>query len=188
MTNQFFSDSSSELSRIVNIAALSKEDKPLKIIATPQECEAIAKRLHIQNLEKLSASIQVKANPQNTIFTILMRLDASLTYICSLTLEPFKDHVQEEFSFRVGQLNQLSPTTEEEIIFDPEEEDIEETLDPLGNMDIGEIIIQYLSLFLDPYPRSQEAMQKPFEYEVSSEEEPSKKNPFSKLLVLKTKK
>lgn len=187
MTNQIFSDHLPEFSRIVNITTLSKEEKPLKITATAQECEAIAKRLHIHQLEKLEASLYVKSNPQHTIFTVLTHLKADLTYICSLTLDPFKDHIKEDFSFKLGQTNQIPSSLEEEIIFNPEEEDIEEIVDSSGNIDLGEIMVQYLSLFLDPYPRSNTANQKSFKYEASSPKDHPKENPFSKLSMLKTK-
>lgn len=186
MTNQNFVQHTPEFSKIINVVDLSKEDQEIKITATPEECKEIAKRLDLTQLKNFSIRVHPKKTSQAFLFRVEAHLDADVTYTCGVSLDPFDISIHEDVQFLAtyAEPQSSASVTEEDLLVDPEE-DIIEPLDSLGNLDIGEIMTQYLSVALDPYPRSNSYKEESFVYTEDSSEKERKKSPFEKLRTLK---
>jgi len=108
----------------------------------------------------------IQRNDGNMVVHISGTITGAVEQKCVVTLEPVHKEIHEEFeawyadssqavSFARAKRDRLSPQDKEEQPILEEHEDPEPIID--GKIDIGEIATQYLSLALDPYPRSENA-------------------------------
>ncbi len=190
--------SSLEFSRLVNIPLRAAEGEPLHFTATDKECSKLAKRFGLESLKKFEMTVFFLHSQHSKIYPLQANFEADVTYTCVKTLDPFEDHVKETVYF-TAQDTSLSENDEdtEDLILTGEEETIE-TLDSEGVLEIGEIMAQYLSLALNPYPRASEHKKKSpstdnRKMELFSEEDSTQKKtstyfPFENLAHLKNKK
>lgn len=113
----------------------------------------IAARLELVALARLDAVVRVvleRARPDRRV-RLEGRIEAMATQSCVVTLEPFETPVEAAFE-RI--LDEAAPAGEEAVV-DPALPDIEPLEGDL--VDIGEIVIEELSLALDPFPRKPDA-------------------------------
>lgn len=113
----------------------------------------IARRLELVALARLDALVRVvleRARPDRRV-RLEGRIEALATQTCVVTLEPVESHIEAAFE-RI--LDAAAPAAEEAVV-DPELPDVE----PLEGdvLDVGEIVIEELSLALDPFPRRPDA-------------------------------
>ena len=140
-----------ELSRPVELrSVLENEEISLDIRATAEECRALAKRFDILEVEDLNAFLTIRPGANPALITVEGEIMAHVVQACCVTLAPVKEVVQDSFSDLL--------TTDPELLGSDEEED-EDSDKPVelirsDNIDIGEIVAQWLSLALNPYPRS----------------------------------
>lgn len=129
-----------ELPRFIDA---TKVDQPFHIVATAEECAAIAKRLGLSGLASLEADILLKRGRGGVVHAT-GELKARLTQNCVVTLEDFESELVEplEDSF----------TDEDPANFDMDDFDAPGEI-VNGKIDAGELIVQTLSLALDPNPR-----------------------------------
>lgn len=156
----------SPLTTTINIEILTKDPFDISLKATPEERAVIQKRLNIISIENVEAKLQLRK--KGLIFLKGM-IQADITVECVRTLVAFQQHliikVDETF---------LPPAEDTETPLPEEVEPLEEEA-----LNIGEIVIQLISLNLDPYPVAPDTL--PLDYQ---EEKPSA-SPFE---VLKKKK
>jgi hypothetical protein len=77
------------------------------------------------------------------------RLEADVVQTCTVTLAGFPSHVEDSFE---TDFSAESVGFQGEIVLDIDSEPPEPIID--GMIDLGELVTQYLSLALDPYPRA----------------------------------
>ena len=122
------------------------------VSATSDERDALVLRLDLLALEELSASGVVRRGPRAGIIIVQGELRARVVQRCVVTFEPVEDNLTVPFEryFSLGPLPDV-----EEIVVGVEDEEPE----PLSgeSLDIGELIVEELSLSLEPYPRSPDA-------------------------------
>ncbi len=137
-----------EFSRPYQLERLGAGSDQVSIEANADERKALAERLGLVGMAKLSAEISIKADPALDLLLIKGHLAAEVTQTCIVTLEPLGQVVNERFQ----QSYSLGPVTDDESEeeFDPE---APEALPETG-LDLGEEVAQQLSLALDPYPRA----------------------------------
>lgn len=126
-------------------------DKPYRLTATPQECKDLAQRLGLIRLDKFQATFDIlKASWSLGGFQIQGTLQADLEQECVRTLTPFPISLTEKFSVNIIDVHHKSTDI-------PDMEDLFVDIEYMdqGMIDIGELAVQYLSLSLDPYPKSQ---------------------------------
>lgn len=141
----------SELTHQVDLKTVYENDEvSLDIRATADECKALAKRFGIPDVEDLNAYVTIRRQADPDLIRIEGEVMAHVVQSCCVTLAPVKETVQESFSDMV---------TTNPALLKPEEETDEDSEAPVDliqgdSIDIGEIVIQWLSLALNPYPRS----------------------------------
>jgi uncharacterized metal-binding protein YceD (DUF177 family) len=166
--------------RLVTVAKVSESGFAQTIEAKPEEHEKIAEYLDLVAVGSLKADILL-SRWRGKGLRVTGKLVADVTQSCVVTLDPVEAKVEAEFERRFLPDVDLEHEQgkEHEVFVDPEGEDPPE---PLGReIDLGELLIEELSLNLDPYPR------KPgVEFEDAAAAAP-RENPFAKLAKLKPK-
>ena len=173
-------------SRQIDVA--QAEDKALRvsIVATPAECDELARQDGLPAIAQLTAKFEVTSAGRGR-FAVKGEVRARVTQICVVSLEPFESDVVQpvEVTFAsprdVEQAEALYAKRHEE---DPDAEDIPEPPDPIfnGQIDLGLLASEQLVLALDPYPRKEGVE---FAAEFVQVEEIAEVSPFAALAKLK---
>ncbi|MBX9620732.1 MAG: DUF177 domain-containing protein [Alphaproteobacteria bacterium] len=150
----------------INIDTLTTNPFDISLKATPDERAVIQKRLSIISIENIEAKLQLR---KKGLIFLKGTIQADMTVECVRTLVAFQQHLE----IKVDETF-LPPTGNTEAPLPEEVEPLEEE-----TLNIGEIVIQLISLNLDPYPVAPDTL--PLDYQ---EEKPSV-SPFE---VLKKKK
>jgi uncharacterized metal-binding protein YceD (DUF177 family) len=139
-----------EFSRPVPLARLGAGVLRRQIEATPQEREALARRLGLLALDRFEATVELR---REACKTILLEAEFSAQFVqeCVVSLEPVPDAVSDRFALRYGPAR----AEDGEIVLAGDEEPLE----PLEGdaIDIGEAVAQELSLALPEFPRFADA-------------------------------
>ena len=150
------SDPIPELSRVVMLND-PEEAQPLKlsIEATDDQLAALGKRLELIGLPALSGEITViRLGPQRVRVHVKYRADVIQS--CVVTLEPIPATIEESFTqeFLCESEGGNRSTVADQGVVWVEPDDEAEILES-DHLDVGELLVQYLSLALDPYPRKE---------------------------------
>lgn len=165
-----------EFSRRVPVRELPDGGRDFRFEATAEEREAVARRLGIAGLESLEAHFTV--TPQGGGALARGGFKAEPVQQCVVTLEPVTSRVEGEMTQRFAPEGAAEPESVE-TEFDVFEEDPPEPLTH-GAAELGELVVEHLSLALDPYPRRPEA-----QADLPQEGEAVRDTPFAKLRGLK---
>jgi hypothetical protein len=152
-----------EWSYPILVEEIPSQGKDFKISPSDVEKKAIAKRLEIVSLEDITAKLSV-SRENGHIIKVSGKFEANLTQNCVVTMEPLKQHVVDEFEAWYADHEQAIPfkriqqeaLAKREMIDLPileENEDPEQIED--GKIDLGELVTQYLSLAVNPYPHKE---------------------------------
>jgi hypothetical protein len=138
-----------EFSREIEIARIPTGGRRFVITAEPEERAALAARLGVERIDRLVAEGTVRRRAAEPLVTVEARLEAEVTQLCVVTLEPVTSRVEASL------LRLFAPvpaTTLEEIVIDP----LHEEAEPLEGyrLDLGELVAEELAVALDPYPRA----------------------------------
>ncbi|MBP2230365.1 uncharacterized metal-binding protein YceD (DUF177 family) [Azospirillum agricola] len=181
-----------EFSRFVSADAVRRADLTETIEATESERRRLAERLELESIDRLTATIRLRAVRGGQMIRVSGRLEADVVQTCVVSLDPVPAHVDERFEALFAP-ESLIEDPGAEIDIDPYESD-EDAPEPMVNnrIDIGELTAQHLSLGLDPYPRAGGAdfagYDEGMDDEAAAEpEEPQKPNPFAVLGQLKNR-
>jgi uncharacterized metal-binding protein YceD (DUF177 family) len=140
---------SPEFSRPFPVERLGARPVIETLSASPDELVRLAQRFDLVAIEKLSAIVHLERRPGSDIIHVEGRLEADVVQTCVVTLLPFPSHVEDSFAIDFVQ-GPAEATSEIELDMDAEPPEPIEN----GVIDTGELVAQYLSLALDPYPRS----------------------------------
>ena len=133
-----------EFSRRIDIRNLPAGT--LKVEANADECAALAKRIGIEAVERLSAEVTML--PAGGVIAVSGQVCAAVIQLCGISNEPFPTLIDEPLALRFVQ-GIASHKPDEELEIDAEacdEIEFEGT-----QFDLGEQIAQTLSLAIDPY-------------------------------------
>lgn len=133
------------LARLVDLATLDGGPTRIKIETNEAERAEIARRLDLPSLTGLSGEFDL--TPTAAGVDILISVKAVAERACVVSLEMFTETVDERFKLR------LERRFDDESESDGDDDDW--TREPLESevLDLGEILVQHLSLALDPHPR-----------------------------------
>lgn len=138
-----------ELSRPFAVDRLGATGAEERIVASPAERAAVAKRLDLVALDRLEAQLSLRLAAGATLLKVTGRIEADVVQSCVVTLEPVPATLSLPVDITFA-LTRADPAEEAEESVDP---DAPEPLPP-GGLDLGEEVVQMLSLGLDPYPRA----------------------------------
>jgi uncharacterized metal-binding protein YceD (DUF177 family) len=143
-------DWSVEFQRRQKVDRITETPVTVHIVAEPKEREAIAKRLELQEVASLEAECMLDRPAHGDDVRLRGRLKGSVTQTCVVTLDPMPVEILAEFE-RLYVPGWTPQVEGEEEAVDAEAPDIE----PLegDSVDLGEAVVEELSLALDPYPR-----------------------------------
>ncbi len=176
MNNTLLSPNSDfEMSRSISVEDIKqRQEIEKKFEASEQEKQDLAQRLGVIALKSFSGTVQIKFIKQDHSFQITGRFNAEVTQECQRNFTPVNQKISESFSEKlVTDSDQLIPV--DELL---ETDEAVELLQS-DNIDYGEIVTQWLSLSLNPYPRSDDEVFEHIEYK--GEET----NPFAILKTVK---
>jgi hypothetical protein len=161
-----------ELSRPIDVSRISPTGDSETLIADPAECMAIATRLGIPAVHSLRAELGLW-RWRGAGVRVTGRILAEVEQVCVVTLEPFRSEISDE--------------VERYFLPGASEADASADVDPFsdGVIELGEVVVESLSLALDPYPRKPGVT---FEAGDATTEEGKEQSPFAALASLRTEK
>lgn len=172
-------DSHNEISRIVNLRQLCKKSFHYSFKATQDELLALARRLNIVAVKSFKAAYAIKENLTQKSYALTAHLEAEVVQQCVSTFAEVPEQIDVCFNLYMidgkNQDNSFKATIDDD-------DDVEFSLN--GTIDLGEIAAQYLSLNLEPYPRSVDCQDEQSLLKDRKLSESS--HPFSVLKFLKT--
>lgn len=180
----------SEWSHRVDAAGIGLTPLRTTISASPQERKDLARRLQVESVDVLKAELVLARKSENLVLHVTGSFSAQVTQPCVVTLEPVQQQIEGSvegwfadpdsvvpFVRAKHERNSKKAGAELPIL---EEEDAPEALIN-GEVDLGELVTQHLSLALDPYPHKEGV---DFEYQDKPSGEKRSKtreNPFAAL-------
>lgn len=175
-------------------------DTPLARIveASAEECSDVARRLGILGLESLRADVVLTRKKGGSAIHVTGRLYARAVQECVVSLESCVTDIDAEIegwfaddcgpvSFARAKKDRQARSSQAEIELMVEEDDPDAAVD--GEIDIGELGVQHLSLALPAYPRKEglPAAEDMGEADSGEASAPLRKNPFEALKIWKEK-
>jgi len=141
-----------EFSRLIAIEGIIP-DKVRKesVEATADECTALAERMGVRKIESLKADLNIRRVAGGTAIQVDGTIDAEIVQACVVSLRDVHDHIKEHFETFFTE--DRPADAEDELEFNVDDDDPPEMVHN-GMIDLGEVVAQYLSLELDPYPRA----------------------------------
>jgi hypothetical protein len=172
----------SEFSRIVTPDRLGGAKVTEAIEASSAERAAVARRLGILAVDRLTAQLEIKGLGRDLV-RVQGNWEAAVQQACVVTLVPVAENLSGVFeaSYEAAGARRGAADFESEIVIDPEAADPADIL-PEEGIDLGELVVQELAVALDPYPRAAGA-EVPERFRPPEVEE--KEGPFSALMMLK---
>ncbi|GJL92285.1 YceD family protein [Hyphococcus sp.] len=145
MTNP--DQNSPEFSLEISLDDLGKKPKHYRLSANEHERKNISARLETPSVEKLEGEMEVRA--MGAMIYVEGSLVASLTRECVASLELMDEQVTETFEL---EFTRAAPADE----VDPFDLDAPEIIEG-DTIDLGELLVQQLSLAMEPFPRKPDA-------------------------------
>ncbi len=170
--------------------------KPLCLSISPDEEQnkALIKRLDVLGLEDVCAELKITRKKQ--IVYVSGHLKAKVFQPCVVSLEPVAVQVEDEFESwfadpqqavsiaKARREREMKKGAGEQPILD-EHDDPEVIID--GQIDLGELAVQYLSLSITPYPHGEGVHYKLGDDSEEAYASETRKNPFAALKDWKDK-
>ncbi len=136
----------------------------VEISPSDDEKQALCNRLGLTDIKSLRADLTLQRNQISKVVHIIGHVVADVVQKCVVTMDPVDAHIDDSFeawyaepsqavSFAKAKRERMSPKEQEEQPMLEEYDDPE----PIegGKIDLGELVSQHFSLFLDPYPRKE---------------------------------
>ena len=179
-----------EFSRVFDTGTVGREARTVELKASAAECAALARRLDLEAVDALSASLHVARVGRGPLFRVTGVLVADVIQRCVVSLDPVAAHIEEPVDFRYAPAEE--PKTGRDLTVDFDDQDPPEPMD--GDLiELGEPVAQFFSLALDPYPQRPDLDKEGWPHDDSERDgatatvNPGRENPFEVLAALKGK-
>lgn len=150
-----------EWSVLVDAQTVTSTPQKTRIAASEEERKALCTRLGLNNISSLSADVTLHRE-KGSVIHVNGLMKANVMQVCSITTDPVQTQIEETFEGwfadqdRIVMLakarhERLGRMTDSEIPILDESEDPEPLVN--GMIDIGELVVQHLSLAVDAFPR-----------------------------------
>lgn len=141
-----------EFSRTVAIDRIGSTPQHHPLSASEAECAALARRFALVRLDRLAATLDLRA--LDTGWEAIGRIDADVVQSCIASGADVPAHVTDSFALRFLPAH-LFAQHDEDTEFGADDCDVIAV--PGGQIDLGEAVAQTLALALDPFPRAPDA-------------------------------
>ncbi len=186
-----------EWSHLFDVEAMNKAEETLTIAPDALACGRLSQRLGVESVDALEADIRVSHHAGEMSYYIKGEIRADVTQACVVTLEPVHSHIEDDFeawyadpevavSITKARHEKLNEKGHGELPILDEKDDPEALIE--GKIDLGELVTQYLSLSINPYPHAEGVEFEELERKMGAlEEDDLVKNPFAALKDWKDK-
>ncbi len=172
MRGDYITRMDEELSRTIKAGLIHENPQTHELVADETTRAALAERYGIPGIAKLRGVFNLH-HERSGVIAATLRMQARVTQLCVITLEPFESDIAEEAELRFVPAQEISEDEGEEFL--PESlEGPDELPYANGIIDLGAALTEQLALALDPYPRKPGA-------ELPSEASDDSANPFAAL-------
>lgn len=160
-----------EFSRPFDAKTLASEGVAARhLTATPEERQALARRLGLLDLKFLDADLDIR--PWRGVgFAISGHFKAEVVQACVVSLDPVASDLDGEVQARFLP-SAMIPPEDVELDADLDAPEPPERLSEDGIIDLGELVVQHLAIAIDPYPRKPGARFTPEESSKSEVQSP----------------
>lgn len=156
--------SETEWSWFFNVMELDGGRHALSISPDEEARKRLAQRLGLVSLDDLKADIVITRRPGEIAYHVEGHMTAGVTQSCIVTLEPVSSRIEDDFdawfadpegAVSIARLRRerQSKSGYGEMPILSEQEDPEPIIN--GKIDLGELVTQYLSLSINPYPHAE---------------------------------
>lgn len=184
-----------EWSHFVRVEELGERDVALTIAPDAAQKNDLARRLDVDAVDDLRADLRISPSKGGLIH-VGGTLHATVAQTCVVTLEPMKNVIEEQIdgwfsdqthmvSFAKVKKDQQVRKAHAEVELLDESEDPELVVD--GQIDLGELVTQHLSLAVNPYPHKEGVAYEFTDENQKAEKGPGRRNPFEALKDWKEK-
>lgn len=143
-----------EFSRRIQIESIIPDKARLEAVeATPQECDALAKRFDLQSLAYLKAKLKILRVSDGNILRVEGDIEADVVQTCVVSLQGVPAEIKAHFDSYFTE-DGKEVIDDENFSIELEEEEGPDLVVSNGMLDLGELTAQYFALELDPYPRA----------------------------------
>lgn len=150
-------------SQIVRLDQIPPKGRTWELAPDEAERAALARELDLDALPELSARLTVTPWRDGVEVNGLWRAKVGQT--CGVTLEPLENDLAGDFRVRaVGPDSKAAPSAEYLENMDPEADDLPDIVEN-GEVDLARLVVEHLSLEIDPFPRKDGASFEPPETE-----------------------
>jgi hypothetical protein len=139
-----------EFHRLVRVEDIGLKELRLDLRAAPPALRGVAGRLGLERLNALSAKVSLCRRGREGI-GVSVDFSADLVQFCVISLESVPSVVTETFVVICGV--ETDELDDRDVVIDPMVDDPPEPIVD-GLIDVGELIVQHLSLAMEPYPRA----------------------------------
>jgi hypothetical protein len=165
----------------IRIDSMPPAGRDLALSLDTAECEALAAELALTAVDRLEARLHAVRFRGG--FRVTGRLEAAIVQPSVISLEPVRQDIAEPVDrvfLPLGDKD-VATSADAEIFVDVEGEDVPDHFE--GNeADLSELLVETLSLAVDPYPRRPDESLE--DIGLAADDEPD--NPFAALKALKT--
>ncbi|MBX2833807.1 MAG: DUF177 domain-containing protein [Micavibrio sp.] len=179
-----------EWSHFLDVNTLEKKPLVMTISPDDDEIKRLAQRLGVIDINELKADLKILQEQGSHIIHVSGMLHAKIEQSCVVTSEPVITQVDESFeswyadqeesvSFAKKRREKESKGGHAEVRILDEQDDPEPVID--GQIDLGELVTQYLSLSIDPYPHAEGVERSIDEFNKDGDDAVKPNNPFAAL-------
>ena len=139
-----------EFSRTVQVSEIGRDGLKLSVSADKDERDLLARRFCLLEIKRLDADISLmQRESRGERVYVDAHFSADLVQSCVVSLRPIEKNIDDRFSVVFAREPDQVPGSE---LFTIEDADPPEIFSE-GQLEIGELVAEYLALALDPYPR-----------------------------------
>lgn len=143
-----------EFSRVIAVEGIIPDKiRRESIEATEEECAALAQRFDLQSLSGLKAKLNVLRVSEGNIVKVDGVIEAEVVQTCVVSLQGVPSEIKAKFDTYFTE-DGKEGFEDEELLDIALEDEFPDMVMRDGQLDMGELVAQYLSLELDPYPRA----------------------------------
>lgn len=134
----------------VNVA-LIRDARQMRLTASADENRAVAEHLGLESVDNLQAVVTIRPWRRHGL-GVDGTLSASIGQICTLSGEPMTTDISETFNERYYPEDRDDKNRQTETVIDVEATSDYETFAG-DTVDLGALVVEYLTLAIDPYPK-----------------------------------